>query len=196
MTNQTQPAGSLRLRNSANEWGLVALAFHWFGAAVIFFLLAHGWWMAEFAPRASRLEHYALHASAGYGLLALVLLRLLWRWMNEVPALPAATPRWERVAAHAGHWGLYLLMLAAAVSGWALSGTMRRPLDSFFGLFQVPSLVAGADRALHQALEEFHERLAWGLTALVAIHIAASIYHYVVRKDGVLERMASPWSRK
>jgi cytochrome b561 len=58
-----------------------------------------------------------------------------------VPALPVDAPRWEHAAAHAGHWGLYVLMLASAASGWALAGTFRRPLDSFFGWFRVPPLV-------------------------------------------------------
>jgi cytochrome b561 len=186
----------LQLRNSTTHWGLVAQAFHWLGAVVIFFLLAHGWWMADFAPREMRIEHYRLHASFGYGLLALVLLRLLWRWMNEVPALAAAAPGWERIAAHVSHWGLYLLMLAAAITGWALAGTLRRPLDSFFELFQVPSLVAGSDRALHEMLEEVHSGMAWTLAILVVIHIAASVYHFAIRKDDILQRMAKPWTRR
>jgi cytochrome b561 len=69
-------------------------------------------------------------------------------------------PRWERIAAHAGHIGLYVLMLAASVTGWALAGTFRNPMAAdLFGL-SVPQIVASQDRALHGLFEESHLTLA------------------------------------
>lgn len=177
------------IRNSAASWGSVARAFHWVAAALVLFLLAHGFWMTEFAAREARLAHYFAHAAVGYALIALTVLRLLWRWTNAVPELPAAAGTLERLAGHAAHWGLYLLMLAASFSGWALAGTFRQPLDSFFGLFRVPQLVSAQDRALHQPLEHWHEWLAWALLALVAGHIAGALWHRFYRKDDVLQRM-------
>jgi len=180
----------MTLRNTAARWGSAARFFHWAGAALIFYLLIHGWWMTEMAPRPSRMPNYMTHAAVGYALIAFMALRLLWRGLNPVPELPAATARWERVAAHAGHWGLYLLTLAAAFSGWALAGTFRTPLHSFFGLFDVPALVsAGDNRALHRMLEEAHEVLAWTLAALVAIHVASALWHWLWRKDDIFQRM-------
>lgn len=175
--------------NTARSWGSVARAFHWSGAALILFLLGHGFWMTEFAARDARLAHYSTHAAVGYALLALIVLRLLWRWTQVVPALPAAAGTLERFAGRAAHWGLYLLMLAASLSGWALAGTFRQPLDSFFGLFRMPQLVSGQDRALHQTLEHWHEWLAWALLLLVVGHIAGALWHRLYRKDEVLQRM-------
>ena len=179
----------MRLRNTADSWGAGAKLLHWTAAVVILYLLVHGWWMTEFAARSTRLAHYATHASTGYALIALTLARLAWRWLNAVPALPAGTPRSERIAAHAGHWGLYALMLASALTGWALAGTFNPPLDTFFGWFRVPALVSGPDRALHSSLEELHEVLSWSLALLVGVHIAAALYHWRWRRDGVLQRM-------
>ena len=179
----------MTIRNTKNGWGATSRFFHWGGAAVILYLLIHGFWMTEFAARDARLGHYTTHASAGYALIAFMLLRLLWRWMNEVPALPADTPRWERIAAHAAYWGLYLLTLAASVSGWALAGTFRRPLDSFFGLFSVPALVAGENRGLHSALERTHQLLSWTLALLVVVHVASAFWHWRWKKDDVMQRM-------
>jgi cytochrome b561 len=109
------------------------------------------------------------------------------RGANAVPELPASSARWERLAAHAGHWGLYLLTFAAAFTGWALAGTFRTPLRSFFGLFDVPQLVSGT--GLHKLFEETHEALSWTLAALVAVHIASALWHWLWRKDDVLQRM-------
>jgi cytochrome b561 len=77
------------IRNSSAAWGWPAIALHWFGAALIIVLLAHGWWMTHLAPRPDRLANYSLHAALGYDFLALLILRLLWRWLNPVPALEA-----------------------------------------------------------------------------------------------------------
>jgi cytochrome b561 len=176
-------------RNTSSAWGAVSRLFHWAGAALVVYLIVHGFWMTEFAARSERFGHYQTHASVGYALIAFMLLRLLWRWTNAVPELPAMTPRWERIAAHAGHWGLYLLTLAAALGGWALAGTFRRPLDSFFGLFNVPAMVSGGTRGLHEALEETHAALSWTLALLVLVHIVSAIYHWRWKKDNIMQRM-------
>jgi cytochrome b561 len=89
------------LANSDNTWGWPAKLLHWIGAILILLLLGHGWWMTHMAPRPDRLAHYAGHAALGYDFLALLVLRLLWRWTHAVPALPAEMPRWEYLAAHA-----------------------------------------------------------------------------------------------
>ena len=76
------------LRNTGTAWGPVAKLFHWLGALLIFFLIAHGWWMTHLAARAGRLEQYGLHATVGYYLLLLIALRLAWRFGNVVRLEP------------------------------------------------------------------------------------------------------------
>lgn len=177
------------MRNTSTRWGAIAKALHWLTGAMILLLLAHGWWMVALAPRAERFGHYAWHASVGYALAALMVLRLLWRWANAVPRLPAAMPAPLRLAARFGHAALYAVTLAAAVSGWALAGTFRRALDTtLFGWVRVPALVASSDRALHEQLESLHSQLAWALLILIAVHLAGSWYHWR-RNDHVLQRM-------
>ena len=168
------------------SWGAGAKLLHWAAAALIFYLLIHGFWMVGL-PRDVRFGHYETHAAVGYLLLAVTVARLAWRWTHAVPAQPAGAARWEVLAAHAGHWGLYLLMLAAALSGWALAGTFGRPLDSVFGWLRVPALVA--DRALHGPLEQGHVVLSWALAALVVVHVASAFYHLLWKKDDVMQRM-------
>jgi cytochrome b561 len=168
------------------NWGTVSKLFHWAGAALVFYLLIHGFWMVGL-PREVRFDHYETHAAVGYVFVAFTLGRLAWRWTHAVPPLAADAPRWERIAGHAGHWGLYALMLAAAVSGWALAGTFARPLDSVFGAFRVPAVVA--DRSLHGPMEQAHVWLSYALALLVVVHIAGAYYHLFWRKDDVMQRM-------
>jgi len=167
-------------------WGTTSKLFHWLGAALILYLLIHGFWMVGL-PREVRFGDYETHAAVGYLFIAFTLARLVWRWTHAVPPLPADAPRWERLAGQAGHWGLYLLMLASAASGWALAGTFGRPLDSVFGWLRVPTIIS--DRSLHGPMEQAHVWLSYALAFLVAAHVAAALYHLLWRKDDVMQRM-------
>jgi cytochrome b561 len=175
------------MRNSATSWGWPSKLFHWVAALAILILLLHGWWMTHMTPRPERAANYVWHAAIGYDLLALLILRLLWRWVNPVPAMPAALKPWEVMAARAGHIGLYLLMFAAAVSGWALAGTGRRPWDlDMFGV-QIPPIVT--DRTLHGPLEDWHMYLSYALAALVVVHIVGALRHHLIKRNDVMRRM-------
>ena len=178
------------LGNSNTTWDWPAKLLHWIGAILILLLLGHGWWMTHFAPRPDRLAHYAGHAGLGYDLLVLLVLRLLWRWTHAVPALPTEMPRWEHLAARASHIGLYLLMFATTLAGWALAGTMRGGAlnKDAFGV-TVPMIFVSPVRATHDMLEDTHKVLAYVLLALVAIHLVAALRHHFVKHDTVLRRM-------
>jgi cytochrome b561 len=178
------------LRNTQNSWGLIAKALHWIGAVAILLLLGHGWWMTHMAERAVRLDHYAGHSALGYDLLALVLLRLLWRWLNPVPELPADLKPWERMAAHLGHVGLYVLMLVVSVTGWMVATTFRVPMTrDVFGI-DVPPLVTMVERSTRQMIEGSHMVLAYVLAALVAVHVIGALRHHFSKRNDILRRMS------
>jgi len=176
-------------RNSTTAWGWPAIMLHWVGAAMILLLLGHGWWMTHFALRPDRLAHYAGHAALGYDFLALLILRLLWRWMNPVPALPSGLKPWEQRLASLSHLLLYVLMLLCTLVGWALAGTARGGLNmDVFGL-QVPLIYTSQDRAIHGMLEDTHKVLAYLLAALVLVHAVAALRHHFIKRNDVLRRM-------
>jgi cytochrome b561 len=177
------------LRNTTQRWGWPSKALHWLGALAILVLLAHGWWMTHLAPRPERLANYAWHAALGYDLLVLTIVRLLWRWLNPVPALPADAASWERAAAHLGHFGLYLVMLAVSLTGWALAGTFRVPMGMDLLGIPVPALAADAARGIREWLEETHKVLAYILAALVGVHIVGALRHHWMKKNEILRRM-------
>ena len=175
------------VRNTAALWGWPARLLHWIAAAAILLLLGHGWWMTHLAARADRIAHYNGHAALGYDLLALLVLRLLWRWANPVPTLPDGLQPWERMAARAGHIALYLLMFAASLTGWALAGTFRTPMNKdIFGV-SVPEIVS--DRAYHDLFEQSHFILSYLLAALVLVHVVGALRHHFLKHNDVLRRM-------
>ena len=170
-----------RARQTA-RYSRVAMWFHWTIAVLVIVNLVIG------------LLHDAiggmgLHKPIGLTILALTAGRIAWRLLHRPPPLPAHTPAWERAAAHATHWVLYLLMIAMPVTGWVMvSGAeVRRPL-TLFGLFDIPYLPVGRDAASlgHDA----HALLGWLMLALVVLHVAAALRHWLVLRDGVFGRMA------
>jgi cytochrome b561 len=179
-------------RNSTTDWGWPAKILHWVGAVLILLLLVHGWWMTHITPRPERLANYAGHSAMGYDLLALLILRLLWRWLNPLPALPADLQRWEHIAARVSHAALYVLMFVVSLTGWMVATTFRNAMTKdLFGI-DVPPIVTTVDRSVRQWLEESHMLLAYVLAAVVLIHIAAALRHHFLKRNDVLRRMI--WS--
>jgi cytochrome b561 len=129
--------------NTKSSWGTIARCFHWGLGLAIIGMIAYGWWMNHFPARADRFFYRSIHADAGYLMLLLTVIRLIWRSINPTPDLPD-TPRWQRIAARVSHWTLYLVTVLVALLGWAMSGA--RPPDrnyaSFFGWFNVPQFTS------------------------------------------------------
>jgi len=71
------------------QWGWPAKALHWIGAVAILILLVHGWWMTHLTLRPDRIANYTWHSAIGFDVLAVMVLRLLWRWVNPTPAQPS-----------------------------------------------------------------------------------------------------------
>jgi len=176
------------IRNTGESWGSISRLFHWGLGFVIIGMLAYGWWMNHFPARADRFFHRSIHADIGYVVLLLMVIRLIWRGINPVPALPADTPRWQRLTARVSHGALYAVTIVVAVLGWAHSGAHKPDYASWFGLFRVPQFTS-TDKASADFYENLHIYLAYVLIALVVIHIAAAIWHHFVKCDSVAARM-------
>jgi cytochrome b561 len=179
------------IRNDGLQWGAVAKALHWIGAAMILVALGHGWYMIHVLPRADRAVNFAWHAALGYDILALVVLRVLWRWANPVPPLPANIKPWEWWTAHLAHIGLYVLMFGVTVVGWALAGTGRTHYTADLFNLPVPLFYRSDERAAHVFLEHTHRYLAWALAALVVLHIVGALRNHFVKRNDVLRRMTT-----
>ena len=159
----------------------VAIAFHWSIALLVIANLAIG-----LVPPLRFLM--SAHKAIGITILFATFGRLAWRLAHRAPPLPPGTAAWEKGAAHATHWGLYLLLIAMPLSGWAMvSGSAkRRPLD-WFGAFDIPYLpVSGA---AGQVGHTMHGLFGWVMLALVGLHIAAALRHHLLLRDDVLLRM-------
>lgn len=176
------------LRNTDTRWGSIAQAFHWMIALLIIVQGAIGLIMVELSLSPTKVKVFALHKSIGLTILALALLRLVWRAGNRAPYDPAAMPRWQHLAARTSHVALYVLILALPLSGWLFNSAANSPL-AWFGLVHLPSQTGHVDPALKAFALTAHVTLFWILVAVVALHVGAALWHHFYQRDDVLRRM-------
>lgn len=170
-----------------------AIFLHWLIAIGLVATFALGFYMEGLPFSPNKLKFYSWHKWAGITLLALVALRLIWRLTHKAPELPADMGRASRVAAHAGHLALYVLMLAVPLTGWIASSAQGVPVV-LFGVWPLPDLV-GKNVALGERLQDAHMVLNYAMAVLVIGHVGAALQHHFIKKDGVLKRML-PFSGK
>lgn len=176
----------MKLRSDANRWGAVAKAFHWIVALAILGNGVFGLCMDLAGNPMRKINWLALHKSIGLTVLALMLLRLAWRWRDGRPREEPA-PHWQLLAARAMHALLYLLALALPLSGWWFNSVTGKPLQ-FFKLFNLPALAAKDDTLRHFS-HAVHEYLFWFLVLVLVAHVGAALKHHVFDEDNVLRRM-------
>lgn len=164
---------------------------HWITAALFITAMLIGLYCglqpAGTSPRRELLE---VHKSLGETLLLLTVLRLVVRAMTAAPPHTGIS-RLVQLAAGLNHLGLYALLIVMPVTGYLFSSAGGYRLK-YFGMFDLPRLFGG-NQAVAAFGERSHEFLAWLVYAAVAMHIAATLWHELVEKDGTLARM---WPRR
>ena len=165
----------------------VAKSLHWLMALLILGLLVLGTYMSDLPLSPQKLELYAWHKWAGVTVFMLVWLRLAWRVAHRPPGLPASLSPRMRLAAHAGHAALYVLMVLIPLSGWLMSSA-KGFQTVWFGVLPLPDLLA-KDKALGDLLAGVHQVLNLLFVAVLAGHIGAALKHHFVDKDDILTRM-------
>ncbi|WP_027078995.1 cytochrome b [Luteimonas mephitis] len=166
-----------------------ARLLHWMMAPLVVAMLFIGIGMLSTTSSAYALL-LAIHKPLGVAILVLVLLRIHTRLRHPPPPLPADLPRLQRRAATLSHWLLYALLLLMPVSGWAMLSAAGYPVTLLAGIRLPP--IAPHDAGLFAWLRGAHHWLALLLFATFLLHLAAALFHALVRRDGVLASMA-PW---
>ena len=176
------------LRNTAKNYGVMAIALHWLVALVVVGLFTLGVWMTgltyydDWYRRAPD-----IHKSIGILLFFVMLARVVWRASNVVPDDEPGIGTLQRRIAHGVHLLLYLLLFAIMVSGYFISTADGKPIQ-VFGLFSVPATVSDIPNQ-----EDFagavHWYLALTLIAFVVLHAAAALKHHFIDRDRTLKKM-------
>ena len=164
-----------------------AIVLHWLIALAVIGQFAWGWWMQEIPkqPPGMRADAFNLHKSIGLTILALMVVRILWRAGHCPPALPPM-PRWQSMLANAVHVGLYVILVVHPLAGYLGSVWSGYPVK-YFGM-TLP-VWGSKEPALKDLMSDAHLWTSWILVAAVLVHITGALKHALVNRDGLLARM-------
>jgi len=170
-------------RGLASRYQPVLVALHWLLALMIIGLLCLGFFVLADMPNSDpkKLDILVWHMAGGMSVLVLMIPRLIIRiWSARPATATTGSPLLDRLGsiAHGSLYVIVFLMIASGwLTGWLISGAFQpggEPLPASFAV--LPTF-------------RVHAALATLLAALIAVHIAAALYHQFVLKDGLFRRM-------
>lgn len=167
------------------QYGPTAKILHWLIVVLLAIQYAIGWVMPDVHAGPPGLP-MIMHISFGIAILALIVLRLIWRLTHPVTP-ESALPNWQRLSSEAVHWLLYALVLAATLSGWLFT-SYRGWSVALFSVLPLPMLAA-ASRDSARAINGLHQAADWALLIVIGIHVAAALAHVLIYRDSIIKRM-------
>lgn len=166
------------------------VALHWVLALLIIMMLVFGTFLTGATPNSDpeKLNHLRGHMTIGTLILVLMVLRVVVRRCTPVPPEVSSNSAALNRLAKAVHVALYVLVFVMLASGIGMAVLADLPAVVFQGVGTLPVDFS------HLPPRAVHGLAATLLAALVALHIAAALYHHFIKKDGLLSRMG--WGKR
>ena len=170
-----------------DAYNTISKALHWLIVVLLCVQFADSWTMPDVDRDTKPVDLIAWHLSIGAFILLVMLVRLGWRTVSAVPPAPATLPPWLRLVSRATHGLLYGILIVLPFMGW-INANARGWTVRLFGVLPLPALVPprspwGMD------LGDIHILVAWVLLGVIGLHIVGALYHRLVLKDSLLQRM-------
>jgi cytochrome b561 len=175
--------------NNPTQFALPSRILHWLMAACLLAMLFIG--VSMVASLGDYHTLLAIHRPLGILILLLAVLRLTTRLLTKIPAFPPTMPQQERFVAKSSERLLYTLFFALPLVGWAMLSAGHYPIVMFGAVHLPPILPARPE--LYATLRESHTILAYLLFLVFLAHMGAILFHTLILRDGLLDRMI-PWS--
>lgn len=175
-------------RNTRDNFGIVAKLFHWVIALLVLIMLAAGI-SFNYLPKGGFTSTLMfIHKSTGVTILGLMILRLLWRWINPYPQFPDTMWTIEKMAARTVHFLFFIVLIAMPISGILMSLYAGYSVP-FWGITTIHFASITKNKALSGLFFNWHGYLAWTIGILIVIHTLAALKHHYYDKDNILKRM-------
>jgi cytochrome b561 len=175
------------MNGNHRRFRLIQRLLHWLMAICIIAMLFIGVRMVS-TMTPSYLPLITTHETLGMAIFVLVWIRLALRLRLGAPPLPSDLPAPIKAAAVLSQYALYGLMIMMPALGWAMLSAENYPV-ALYGHIILPS-ISPESEAAHTWLWRAHHYLAFAFFALILMHLAAALFHALVRRDGVFETMA------
>ena len=178
--------------HKVESYSTAARWLHWSMAVLVLMMIPVGFLMVqEGLPRTLQNNLFISHKNTGVLLLVLIVIRILYRWLNPPPSPAAHLPDWQVRVSKITHGLLYALLFVMPVAGYVRVRAGGFPIEALDAM-GVPALVPKSE-ALAGFAKAVHSYGASAIAALVVLHIAAALQHGLIKRDGVMSRM---WPRK
>jgi superoxide oxidase len=168
-----------------------SIALHWLTVLLIIVQFTSAW-LREAVGHENSLAAAILATHRTSGMLTWIvgLVRLVWRHgFAYLPPFPQGMPKLQQWIAKANEYGLYALLFVQPITGLGNVLFHGRPFQML--IWEVPALLE-PNPAIRSLFVEAHEFGAKALLALIGLHAGAALFHRLVLRDGVLQRML-PW---
>jgi cytochrome b561 len=169
-----------------NQFAIFSRILHWLMAAMLLAMLFIG--VAMVASLGNYHWLVAIHRPLGIMILILAAIRLINRLCTTLPPFPPTMLPRERWVASASERLLYALMFALPLVGWGMLSAGHYPIV-MFGPVHLPPILP-ASPALYAALRKTHTVLAYLLFLTFLGHLSAVLFHTLIIRDRLLDRMA------
>jgi superoxide oxidase len=168
-----------------------SIALHWLTAFLIVAQFASAWLHEAIDHETSfAMALLTMHRTTGGLTWIVVVARLVWRrYFAHLPPFP---PKLQQSIAKANEYGLYALLLVQPITGFGNVLFHGRPFSLL--IWEVPTLLE-SNPAIRGLFVEAHELGAKALVVLIGLHAGAALFHGLVLRDGVLQRML-PWTSR
>ena len=175
------------MERKGTSYNGVAKALHWLILALLIAQFSFAWTMPHIGRNTPVTTLISLHFTFGVIIIAVAIVRLLWRLTHAEPPPEDGIPPWQTASARVVHWLLYILLFVVPILGWMNASYRGMPVV-MFGL-ELPQLIAARAPGWGWT-GDIHVFLAtYAMLGVVGLHVAAALYHYFVRRDRVLQRM-------
>lgn len=176
----------MSLRNTTQSYGSVAKFLHWLIFILVTANLIGGYFMGGLGDE-WKLTVYNIHKLNGLTILALIIVRLLWRLINPTPAFPKYMTGLEQILAKLMHYSFYIVLIAMPLTGWFMS-TAAGKLPHIMGI-ELAAPGIPLTRAFAKFNSGLHELLFYIILAMLALHMIAAFKHKLLGKGNVFQRM-------
>jgi cytochrome b561 len=191
MTESTEGA-ALEATAESDRFDQLSITLHWLTVLLIIVLFASAW-AREAVDHDTRLASALTTSHRTTGVVTWIVgwVRLVWRYnFAYLPPFPASMPKLQQWIAKANEYGLYALLLAQPISG--IGNVLFHGHSFTLFIWEMPALFE-ANPAIRSVFVEAHEFGGQALLTLIGMHAGAALFHRLVLRDGVLQRML-PWT--
>ena len=130
----------------------------------------------------------AIHRPLGIMILILAAIRLVNRMFTTLPPFPPTMSPREQFISSWSERLLYTLMFALPLVGWGMLSAGHYPI-TMFGPVHLPPILP-ANPTLYTILRKSHTILAYLLFFTFLAHLSAVLFHTLIIRDRLLDRMA------